>query len=213
MTIKKIGHCCLVIEMKGVRFLTDPGSYSTGQNDERDIDCVVITHEHADHFHLDSLKAVLRNNPNAGVVTNAAVGKLLDQAGIPYVSVPDGGRTDVGGISLTGHGAKHAVIYKEYGQVENTGYFFDGTLFYPGDAFFEPGAPVDVLALPVAGPWCKLSEVIEYALALKPRAVFPVHDAVLSSPAFINRLAETFLQPAGIAFMALELGKETEIGA
>lgn len=60
--------------------------------------------------------------------------------------------------------------------MENTGYFIDEKLFYPGDAFTDPGRPIDVLALPVAGPWVKISESVDYALALKPRTVFPVHD-------------------------------------
>ncbi len=29
MKIKKIGHCCLIIETKGVRIMTDPGTFTT----------------------------------------------------------------------------------------------------------------------------------------------------------------------------------------
>lgn len=32
MKITKLGHCCLLIEIRGTRFLTDPGSYTTSQN-------------------------------------------------------------------------------------------------------------------------------------------------------------------------------------
>src|SRR6185312_9669397 len=78
MKIKKIGHCCLVIETKGVRIMTDPGMFSTAQNEEKNIDIVAITHEHGDHFHIESLKAIIANNPAVTVITNSAVGKLLD---------------------------------------------------------------------------------------------------------------------------------------
>jgi L-ascorbate metabolism protein UlaG (beta-lactamase superfamily) len=211
MKIRKLGHCCLVIEMRGVRFLTDPGSYFTSQDAEKDIDCVVITHEHADHFHLDSLKKILANNPNAVVVTNGAVGKILKEESIPFTKVADGERIGVGGVPVTGHGTKHAIVYRDYGQVENTGYLFDGRLYHPGDAFHNPGVPVEVLALPVAGPWCKISEALDYTMELKPKVAFPVHDGMLSSPGLTNRLAETFLPQAGIQFVAAEIDKEFEI--
>src|SRR4051812_27786091 len=56
MKIKKLGHCCLVIETKGIRIMTDPGNYSTLQADEKNIDIILITHEHTDHLHIESLK-------------------------------------------------------------------------------------------------------------------------------------------------------------
>ncbi|HXK40307.1 MAG TPA: MBL fold metallo-hydrolase, partial [Candidatus Paceibacterota bacterium] len=65
----------------------------------------------------------------------------------------------------------------EMGQVQNTGYLIAEKLFYPGDAFKNPEKLVDVLALPVAGPWCTIPDAIRYALAVKPRVAFPVHDA------------------------------------
>lgn len=52
MKITKFGHCCLLIEENGVRILTDPGTYSTQQSEVKNIDFVLITHEHADHFQL-----------------------------------------------------------------------------------------------------------------------------------------------------------------
>ena len=82
MKIKKLGHCCLVIEVNGKRVMTDPGSYTASQNEERNISAVLVTHEHADHLHIDSLKKILGVNPDAIVITNTSVGKLLDEEGI-----------------------------------------------------------------------------------------------------------------------------------
>src|SRR3989338_5542153 len=85
MKIKKLGHCCFIAEPKtGVRIMTDPGAFSALQLQEKNINAIIITHEHQDHLHIDSLKKVLENNPNAIVITNTAVGKLLDEAGIKY---------------------------------------------------------------------------------------------------------------------------------
>jgi L-ascorbate metabolism protein UlaG (beta-lactamase superfamily) len=63
MKITKIGHCCLLIEEKGLRILTDPGAWSEAQNELKNIQLILITHEHQDHFYLDSLKQVLKKQP------------------------------------------------------------------------------------------------------------------------------------------------------
>src|ERR1044072_7550990 len=79
MKITKFGHCCLRIEEKGLVILTDPGTYSSLQDEATGIDIVLITHEHADHLHIDSLQKVLTHNPGVRVVCNSAVAKLLDR--------------------------------------------------------------------------------------------------------------------------------------
>ncbi len=200
MKITKLGHCCLVIEEKGVRIITDPGAYSTLQNDAQKIDFIFCTHEHQDHFHLESLKTVLKNNPKAKIVTNSGVGKLLDAEKIPYQLLEDGDAGEFGGLHITGCGDRHEVIYREYGQVQNTGYFFQNRFFYPGDAFFNPKRPVEILALPVAGPWMKISDAIEYAQALKPKVAFPVHDGMLKFNQPTRNVCNKFLPLGGIEF-------------
>jgi L-ascorbate metabolism protein UlaG (beta-lactamase superfamily) len=207
MTIKKIGHCCLYIEVGGVRILTDPGVYSTAQNDIVGVDFLVITHEHADHYHVDSVKAILKNNPKIVIITNSAVGALLKKENIEHQVVGDKQHFDMNGVSLAGWGTKHAVIYKDIGACENTGYLINSTFFYPGDAFTLPGAPVDILALPVAGPWMKLSEAIEYVLAVKPKKAFPVHDAIMKTPGSMNPMFQKLLEPDGINFVSLNPGE------
>ncbi|MBM3232907.1 MBL fold metallo-hydrolase [Candidatus Pacearchaeota archaeon] len=211
MKITKLGHCCLLIETKGLRILTDPGNYSTRQNEVRNIDLVLITHEHQDHLHMESLKIVLKNCPKAIVVTNDAVGKILEREGIDYEILEHGGQRKYGGIMLEGYGEEHAEIYSTVNPVQNTGYFIDGRLFYPGDAFTDPGKNIDVLALPVAGPWIKISEAIEYALKLRPAKAFPVHDGNLKSPGIAHRLPGEILNKEGIKFIVLEEGKECEL--
>ena len=211
MKIKKIGHCCFMVEPKeGIRIMTDPGAFSILQSEEKNIDAVLITHEHQDHYHLDSLKEVLKNNPNVKIITNSAVGKLLTEAGISFTKVENAENYEINGVKIKGFGNKHAEIYGTYGQVQNTGYMID-SLCYPGDAFENPNCKVDILALPVAGPWMKMKDAIDYAKFLKPRVAFPVHDAFIQDWAtFLWKLPGFFLPEAGIEFKKLELGKAEE---
>lgn len=222
--ITKLGHCCLVVEVKSsglrppplekeervVRIMTDPGAYSTLQNGEKNIDYIFITHEHQDHCHLESLKKVLSNNKYARIITNGGVGKLLDEQKIQYELLEHGGVKDFSGISVEGQGEKHASIYQDFGQVQNTGYLFANRFFYPGDAFYNPGKPIEILALPVAGPWMKISEAIDYAKLLKPKVYFPVHDGMLKFNQPTRAVPQKFLTPLGIEFVDILEGATRE---
>lgn len=211
MKITKFGHCCLLIEEKGVRVLTDPGSYSTAQDNVKNIDLILISHEHQDHFHIDSLKRVLENNPNAKITTNKSVGALLDKENIAYEVVEDGQQFSFQDVLIEAFGEAHAIIYASIFAVTNTGYFIANKLFYPGDAFTNPGKPVEILALPVAGPWMKLSEAIDYAKEVKPKKCFPVHEGILKMPGASHKVPAMVLESEGIEFVVLELEKEYEL--
>ncbi|MEK9181162.1 MAG: MBL fold metallo-hydrolase [Patescibacteria group bacterium] len=210
MKITKFGHCCLLIEEKGVRILTDPGIYSTQQNDAEDISIVLITHEHPDHFHIDSLKMILKNNLKVEVVTNSSVGRLLEKEGIVYNIIEAGQKLDKKGVLFEGFGREHALMHASIPPIQNTGYFIANRFFYPGDAFTNPGKPVEVLALPVAGPWMRLLEAIDYAFEVKPAVCFPVHEGILKSPGSTHLIPPKVLEPKGIRFIIPEEGKAME---
>ena len=213
MKIKKLGHCCLVLEINGKRIMTDPGApdYSGFPINEFDIDVILFTHEHMDHFHVDSLKEIIKHNPKAIIITNNSVGKLLDVENMKYIKVEDGEVYDFQGLKIKGFGDKHAQIYEEFGQVQNTGYMMEG-FCYPGDSFSMPNEKVDILAFPVIGPWVLMKDAIDYVKKINPRIAFPVHDAVLKDFAkFIYTIPEHFLTKVNIKFKKLELGKEEEL--
>jgi L-ascorbate metabolism protein UlaG (beta-lactamase superfamily) len=198
MTITKLGHCCLVLDINGVKMLTDPGSYTTAQNDLTGIDIVLITHEHGDHFHAESVAAVLKNNPHATVVCNNAVAALVKKDNVaPAVTiVGDGESVSIKGVLIEGFGKDHALVYPpNMGLCENTGYMVANAFYFPGDNFEQPHKTVEVLALPVAGPWMKLSECIDFAKAIKARIALGVHDGMIapSSRGFVGMIIKNFV--------------------
>jgi len=210
MKITKFGHCCLLIEENGVRILTDPGTYSMQQSEVKNIDFVLITHEHADHLHIESLQALLKNNPQAKVITNKSVGALLEENSIAFSLVEDGQNFDADGVLIEGFGKDHALMHTSIPPIQNTGYFIADKLFYPGDAFTNPGKQVEVLALPVAGPWMRLLEAIDYAVEVKPKICFPVHEGILKQPGSTHAIPPKVLESEGIKFMVMEIDKEYE---
>lgn len=192
--------------------MTDPGSYTVNeQSREQSIDFILITHEHGDHLHIESVKNILKNSPGAKIVTNGGVGKLLDATGIKYEVLEDKVATNFSGVELEAHACKHEEIFEEIGQVENTGYFIDQRLFYPGDSLYNPGKPVEILALPVAGPWTRVRDFMTYVLEIKPKICFPVHDGMLTH--FVGSaywIPKMVLPKASIVFKSFEEKKEEE---
>lgn len=191
-----------------MRLLTDPGNYNTTPEAEG-VDAILITHEHQDHLHVESLREILTRNPQAKVVSHVGVGKILDDAGISYTLISDGEAVVVKGVSIESSGSVHACIYHDLPAVQNTGFYIDETLFYPGDSFHNPKKDITILALPVAGPWMKLEEAIEYAKLIKPKVVFPVHDGMLRQEHQLGptrRLPTLLLEPLGIKFVDMTEG-------
>lgn len=185
----------MLLDIGGVRIVTDPGNFTTAQNELEGVDAILITHEHQDHFHIESVKAMLAKNPGATVITNAAVGALLEKEGIASTRVGDGENTNFKGVSIEGFGKEHAVVYGDVGNVENTAYLVANTFYFPGDNFHVCGKEVQVLALPVAGPWMKYSEAVDFAKAVNAKKAFGVHDGMIipSFRPFIGFLMQKFV--------------------
>ncbi len=210
MKIKKLSHCCLLIDINKIKILVDPGSYSVEEHSKiKHIDIILITHEHADHFHVASVKELVKRSPDAVVITNDVVGEMLSEEGVIHRVMSHGNQVEVKGVRIEVYGKHHASFHSSVPTISNVGFLIQDKFFYPGDAFTVPGKKIDALALPVAGPWMKISEAIDYALEIKPKIVFPVHDAV-SIPSQ-HLLPEKILSENGINFITLEDGESVEV--
>jgi L-ascorbate metabolism protein UlaG (beta-lactamase superfamily) len=213
MTITKYGHCCLLIEIDGKRIVTDPGAYSKNFTHLTDIDIILITHEHGDHCHTESIAALLAENPNATVVGNSSVAKLLSSHDIETSVLEGTSSATVADIDLRATDGPHEEIFETFGLVQNTGYLIAEQFFIPGDAYIVPDHDVPVLALPVAGPWCKAADAVRYGIAVKPKIALPIHDAILSDAGkqVTYGLFARELEKAGVTFTPLIDGTETTL--
>lgn len=193
MKITKFGHACLLVETASSRLLIDPGEWSKGFEDLRDIDAVLITHSHPDHLVPDNVATILAHNQQSVVYADSGSAKVLaDDGRVSCGAVKAGDTFEVAGTQVSVTGGHHAQIHPELAMIPNVAYDFDG-FYYPGDSFTLPGHAVRVLALPLSAPWSKVSETIDFARKVPAEVVVPVHDAFLSKPelyeTIISRLA------------------------
>src|SRR5581483_5244372 len=95
-------HACVLLAdlSGGRRILLDPGTYSNGFEALRDLDAVLITHDHPDHLDGDRLPGLLEANP-----------------AVKRGTVPDGVEVVAG---------EHAVIHPDLQGMANTGYLVEG---------------------------------------------------------------------------------------
>lgn len=179
MSVTHLGHACVLYSTRSDRVLIDPGTMSSF-SDLTDLTAVLVTHEHADHVDVPAVVSLLEANPGARLVTDE---RTASQFSAVTVARP-GDTLTLGSVSVSVLGGTHAPVYGAVPDCPNLAYLLDdGALLHPGDSFFVPSRPVQMLAVPIDGPWLKLSEAIDYAKAVAPEEVLPIHEGELTDPA------------------------------
>jgi L-ascorbate metabolism protein UlaG (beta-lactamase superfamily) len=209
MKITHFGHACLLVETQTARLLFDPGTFSHGFENVRDLTAVLITHNHADHLDVDRLRVLLDENPGVVLLADADSAPLLD--GLSPRIVASGDHIELAGATIDVLGETHAHVYRDIPGISNAAYLVDGgAFFHPGDSFVVPEQKVDILALPTSGPWLKVSDAVEYVTAIAPRIAVPMHEAALADPATHYGMIDAF-SPAGTAFTPLVAAQPTTL--
>jgi len=179
MEITKHGHACVVLSEGTRRLVIDPGAFTEPAAMDG-ASAVLITHEHADHFVADRLRAALDADAALEVWTNGSVAAQLDGVGTRVHVVGHGDAVTIAGFEVTVHGELHAEIHPDIPRIPNIGFLVDGQVFHPGDALTVPDEPVSTLLLPLHAPWSKVGELIDYVRAVHADQAFAVHDGLLN---------------------------------
>lgn len=209
MKIFKYEHSGIVVEKDDKKLVFDPVEFEEKLPDFDNVSCVVITHQHNDHLQPEVIQRILSRNPEAIVCTTEDSLGLISNARV----VKSGDEIDVGGFNLKFFGYDHAAIFPGKVPCRNIGVVIDGSVVHPGDSFDLPDFPVKVLLTPIAAPWCRISEAIDYIHKIKPEVVIPIHDAVLSKlgKGFSFNIVNSACQSAGIKCSTLSSGEYIEI--
>jgi L-ascorbate metabolism protein UlaG (beta-lactamase superfamily) len=199
-SITYVGHATCLVEMNGVRILTDPilrnrVGYIRRQSASRHttpltgtVDAVTISHVHLDHLDLPSLRRLGRSTR---MIVPAGGARLLLREGFTRVEeVRAGDWTSVGSVAVGVTPADHAGTRYPFGpEADTVGYLFRGekVVYFAGDTDLFPemssihGA-LDVALLPVWGWGPTLGvghltprRAAESLAMLRPRTAIPIH--------------------------------------
>ncbi|WP_026918437.1 MBL fold metallo-hydrolase [Gordonia shandongensis] len=214
MQVTHFGHSCVLVEADGASVLFDPGTFASGFESLTGLDAIAITHQHADHVDLDRLGPLVAANPDAVRCADPqTTAQLADRDDVgTWTTMGTGATMTVGTLTLRGTGGRHAVIHPDLPVVDNISYILDtphraGAFMHPGDSLYIPFEPIDVLALPAAAPWMKLSESVDYLRGVRPRVAFPIHQGVLSDAGRgVHNARIDEMRPEGTEFVVPEHG-------
>ena len=217
--ITYVGHATALLELGGVRLITDPLLRDRFMHVRRhvpvpapavarDIDAVLISHLHHDHLDPPSLRMI---GSDVDVISPHGAAKLLHRRGFNNVTelVP-GGSAEVGDVDVAATPAVHdARRYKVGRHVPALGYVLEShgrRVYFAGDTdlfdeMTELGA-VDVALLPVAGwgprvGWGHLDpeRAARAAAIINPRVVIPIHWGSFLSARLKRRRPEMLIEP------------------
>jgi L-ascorbate metabolism protein UlaG (beta-lactamase superfamily) len=212
MRITKLEHAALRIESSGSTLIVDPGAFTTPITEASGVVAVVLTHEHPDHWTPEQLNRILAKNPDLRIFAPEGVAAAASDFVIEVVHAGD--EIEVDPFTLRFFGGRHAEIHRSIPIIDNVGVLVNGTLYYPGDSFAIPeGVEVDTLATPAVAPWLKISEVIDFVEAVKPKRSFPTHDMLLSQigrTPYYGRIQEA-TERGGGEFFPLQPGEALDV--
>ncbi|RKR84926.1 L-ascorbate metabolism protein UlaG (beta-lactamase superfamily) [Mucilaginibacter gracilis] len=208
MKITKYIHSCLVFEQNNFKLLVDPGNYTFADgllsaDDFADVSAILITHIHADHLDMDNIKKIIALS-NAPVFGNKQVAQALQKEGINAILFTDGVRM-FGQMEFKAMPIIHMPLL-DSPIPEMTGYVINGNILHSVDsmdASLTQIAGIDLLILPIMAPFCNELQVTQFADALKPKHILPVHDGYAKA-FFVKLRSQTYLkhfEARGITFL------------
>lgn len=216
MIVTKHEQACLVIAVEDQTIVIDPGSFTQSLSVPSGLTAIVLTHEHFDHVNADLIHSLLDTHPEATVYAPSSVAAKLD--GIPTTIVQPHDSVVSSPFTLQFTGGTHEPILPDNDPIENVGVLINNMLYYPGDSYALPPRTVDTLALPVSGPWFKLSEAVDFAKRVRPRRVIPTHDILNSQQGMTvtlnwlhTALDDALINTHSIEITPLHVGESVEL--
>jgi L-ascorbate metabolism protein UlaG (beta-lactamase superfamily) len=214
--IEYVGHATVLVDLDGVRLLTDPllrnrvahlrRAAPVSARTGRGVDAVLISHAHYDHLDLPSLEKLGKKLP---VVVPKGLGGLLRKRRFEAViEVEEGETFSIGDLRIRAVPAEHDGSRGPFGATaEPIGYVVSGSksIYFAGDTdLFEEMhdlGPVDVGLIPIWGWGPGLGKghldperAAEAVARIHPKLVvpihwgtyFPIHLGLTGRPGFVD---------------------------
>jgi len=223
------GHACVSLRLPGAlpdgggTLVIDPGTFSDTDAALTGARAILITHDHVDHVDAPAVVEHLTAHPDTQVWATAPAASALHEAGAPADRVHEatpGQVLDAGGARVTVGGGDHALIHPEIPRAVNVTYLVEvegASVFHPGDSFDVPAAlpegGLTVLLVPVAAPWLRTAEFIDFARSVPAATVVPIHDVFLSEIGYgnVGRWLDTARLGGEYTYTRLAPGESLEV--
>ncbi|HTX13214.1 MAG TPA: MBL fold metallo-hydrolase [Solirubrobacteraceae bacterium] len=212
LAITWLGHATVLIELDGHRIITDPVLRNRigpliriGPRPQllESVDCTLLSHLHADHADLPSLRTLSQSGP---VLAPCPAHAWLGDHGVRRVrELAPGGEVSVGHVRISATVARHDPRRRPFGpRADPIGYVIRGSssVYFAGDTdlFLDMAqlhGSVDVALLPVwgwgpsvgAGHLDPQSAAAAVAL-IAPAVAIPIHWGTFALPRPVKRLAD-----------------------
>ena len=210
-TVRWLGHATVLLEIDGVRILTDPVlrgrigplvriAGPVDPSDVGQIDCVLLSHLHADHTDPPTLRRLARHGP---ILAPRPAARWLHRVGVSEVhEVRPGDEVSIGGLRVIATPASHDPRRWRFGPAaEPVGYVVRGSVsaYFAGDTdlFGEMAdlhESLDLALLPVwgwgpdVGPGHLDPERAARAVAIiSPAVTIPIHWGTFALPRPLRR--------------------------
>ncbi len=215
-TVTWLGHASVVVELGGVRVMTDPAltdrvahlrrhhRLDVGALDAPHV--LLISHVHMDHLHVPSLRLL---GPGVPLIVPAGAAGFLRRRGFRHVRETAAGRTtQVGHLTIETVPAAHSGRRGPHSRmsVDAVGYVLrapGGSVYFPGDTDLFPEMAalddIDVALFPIGGWGPTVGEghldprrAVEATGLVQPGLVVPIHWGTYS-PVRLRRGAPGWL--------------------
>jgi L-ascorbate metabolism protein UlaG (beta-lactamase superfamily) len=232
-----IGHSALLIELDGIRLLTDPVTRARvgplrrvepvpARHRSAGVDAVLISHLHWDHLDVPSLRDLGARVP---IVVPAGSGAWMRAAGFHDVrEIAAGESFDVGGVDVSAVEALHSGFRPPLGPTAPAiGFVLRGSrsVYFAGDTdlfdgMSDLGGEIDLALIPVWGWGPTLGrglhldplKAAEALRRIRPRAAVPIHWGTYWPHAMGRVFPERLVEPpAAFVEYASELAPDVRM--
>ena len=223
-----IGHATVLIDLDGVRLITDPVLRprvlhlrrvgAVPADALRGLDAVLLSHAHWDHLDLPSLERLGKELPI--VCPKGLAGLLRRKRFVHVTTLEEGEEVGIGALAVRAVHAEHDGGRGPLGASGELGFVVTGssTVYFAGDTdLFDDLASfgrIDVALVPVAGWGSKVGpghldpeRAAEAVRRLQPRVAVPIHWGTLAP---MGR-APDLDSPHEFARLAAELTPDVEV--
>jgi L-ascorbate metabolism protein UlaG (beta-lactamase superfamily) len=233
LAITWLGHATVLIEIDGFRVITDPVlrdrvgplvRIGPRPRPPGAVDCVLLSHLHADHTDLPSLRALSRSGP---VLAPRPAQAWLNAKGVRRVrELVPGDVVSAGGLRISATVARHDSRRHPFGpRAEPIGYVIRGSssVYFAGDTdlFLDMAqlrGSVDVALLPVWGwgPGVGAGHLDPHSAAaavalIAPAVAIPIHWGTFALPRPVRRLADPSRPARDFEALTAQYSPSTEV--